>query len=136
MDENERIAKGLLPPGDVDWRAQSDKVKLFSQLVHDTDRNQSNVLITKSWRLWMIDFTRAFRPWPRLRSTDELLRCDRGLLARLRAMTEEELEAAMEGILEAHELEGILARRDLLVAHFDELIRKRGEEAVLHGPQS
>jgi hypothetical protein len=135
MDESERIAKGLLPPGDVDWRAQSDKVKLFSQLVHDTDRNQSNVLITKSWRLWMIDFTRAFRPWPRLRSPEELPRCDRDLYERLRKMTKEDLETAMGPILEPPELQGILARRDLLVAHFEKLISERGEDAVLSGPQ-
>ena len=136
MDESERIAKRLLPPKDVNWQAQSDRVKLFSQLIHDTDRNQSNVLITKSWKLWMIDFTRAFRPWPKLRSTEELMRCDRGLYGRLRATTKENLEAAMGRILDTQELEGILARRDLLVAHFEKLVRERGEEAVLYGPQS
>jgi hypothetical protein len=107
-------------------------VKLFSQLIHDTDRNQSNVLITKSWKLWMIDFSRAFRPWPALRSTEELTRCERGLYDRLRAMTKEDLETAMEGILLTRELEGILARRDLLVAHFEKLVRERGEDAVLY----
>ncbi len=132
MDEIERIDKGLLPPKDVDWRQQVDKVKLFSELVHDTDRNQSNVIITRSWNIWMIDFTRAFRPWPRLRSTEELLRCNRGLYERLRGMTKEELEPAFGGILEPRELEAVLARRDLIVAHFEKLIRERGESAVLY----
>jgi hypothetical protein len=132
MDEIKRIEKGLLPPKNVDWRQQVDKVKLFSQLVHDTDRNQSNVLITRSWQVWMIDFTRAFRPWPVLRSTDELLRCSRSLFERLQRMTKQELEAAMGGILEPPELEAVLARRDLIVAHFEKLIGERGEDAVLY----
>ncbi len=108
-------------------------MKLFSELTHDTDRNQSNVLITRSWRVWMIDFTRAFRPWPVLRSTDELQQCERGLYERLRATTKKDVEAALGGILEQNELDGVVARRDLIVAHFEKLIRERGEDAVLYG---
>ena len=132
MDENGRIERGLRPPDGESWSRQVDKVKLFSQLVHDTDRNQSNVLITSSWKVWMIDFTRAFRPWPALRSTEGLLRCDRGVYEKLRAMTLADLKAAAGDVLEPAEIEGILARRDLLLAHFEKLVRKRGESAVLY----
>jgi hypothetical protein len=132
MDEKERIQKRLVPPPEANWLSQVDKVKLFSQLVHDTDRNQSNVLITHDWKVWMIDFTRAFRPWRELRSTENLVRCERLLFERLRAMTKKELSEAMDGILEPPELNGILARRDLLVAHFEKLIQERGESAVLY----
>ncbi len=132
MDENAMIERGLRPPDGESWSRQGDKVKLFSQLVHDTDRNRSNVLITRAFEVWMIDFTRAFRPWPKLRSTEGLLRCDRGLYGKLRSVTHEELKAATEDVLEPREIEGLLARRDLLVAHFEELVRERGEDAVLY----
>ena len=132
MDENGRIERGLRPPDGESWSQQVDKVKLFSQLVHDTDRNQSNVLITSSWKVWMIDFTRAFRPWPRLRSTEGLLRCDREVYAKLRSITLEELKVAAEDVLEPAEIEGLLARRDLLIAHYEKLVRERGESAVLY----
>jgi len=36
-------------------------VRLFDQLIYNTDRNLGNLLIDKSWRLWMIDHTRAFK---------------------------------------------------------------------------
>jgi hypothetical protein len=132
MDENAMIERGIRPPDGEIWSRQVEKVKLFSQLVHDTDRNRSNVLITRSFQVWMIDFTRAFRPWATLRSTEGLLRCDRELYGKLRSMTLEQLEAATEDVLEPREIEGILARRDLLLAHFDKQVRERGEAAVLH----
>ncbi len=133
MDENGRIARGRRPPDGERWSRQADRVKLFSELVRDTDRNQSNVLITRSWNVWMIDFTRAFRLRPELRSEDAPLRCDRDVYERLRAMTLDELKSTMGEVLEPPELEGVLARRDLLVEHFEKLMRERGESAVLHG---
>ena len=36
-------------------------VRLFDQLIYNTDRNLGNLLIDKDWRLWMIDHTRAFK---------------------------------------------------------------------------
>ena len=132
MDENERFERDIRPPDGESWSRQADKVKLFSQLIHDTDRNRSNVLITRSWEVWMIDFTRAFRPWPELRSTEGLLRCDREVYEKLRSMTLEDLARAVGDVLEPGEIEGILARRDLLVSHFEKLMRERGESAVLY----
>jgi len=132
MDENEKLERGQNPPDGASWSRQAEKVKLFSQLIHDTDRNRSNVLITRSWKVWMIDFTRAFRPWPVLRSTEGLLRCDRRVYEKIRSMTLEELKAATGDILEPREIEGVLARRDLLVAHYEKLVRDRGESAVLY----
>lgn len=132
MDENVRIERSLRPPDGESWSRQVSKVKLFSQLVHDTDRNQSNVLITRSWRVWMIDFTRAFRPWAKLRSTEGLERCDRELYRRLRSLTRGELEAKVSEVLKPGEVDGVLARRGLLTAHFEKLILALGESAVLY----
>jgi hypothetical protein len=132
MDEIERVERGLTPPDSESWSRQAEKLRLFTQLIHDTDRNRSNVLVTRSWRLWMIDFTRAFRLWPKLPSTEGLDRCDRRLYFRLRSLAREELSAKLSGSLKPGETEGVLARRDLLVAHFQNLIRERGESAVLH----
>jgi hypothetical protein len=132
MDENRMIERGLRPPDGESWSRQAERVKLFSQLVLDTDRNRSNVLITRAFHVWMIDFTRAFRPWPRLRSTEGLLRCDRELHRKLGSLTREDLDAATGDLLEPREIEGILARRDLLLEHFGKLVSERGEAAVLY----
>jgi hypothetical protein len=61
MDESERIKKKIQPPNPTDWNHQMYRMRVFSALVRDTDRNLTNVLITHQWKVMMIDFTRAFR---------------------------------------------------------------------------
>lgn len=132
MDENEMIEKGIEPPTTEAWRDAAYKVRLFNQLVYDTDRNRSNVLITGDWHVWMIDFTRAFRRWDRLRSPDELRHVSRELFARLKALDEETLEAELGDYLRNGEIEGLLARRDLIVERFETLAREHGAEKVFY----
>lgn len=134
MDENEMKERGLKAPDEIRWSEQIYRVRLFSQLIHDTDRNRGNLLITSEWRLWTIDFTRAFRRWPRLQSPQGLARCDRNLLEALRKVTRKELEAVLNETLSPVEIEGLDARRDLLVQHYDNIVRERGESAVLYDP--
>ena len=56
-------------------------VRLFDQLIFNTDRNLGNLLIDKSWRLWMIDHTRAFKTFTEPKSPKNLsTQCARGLL--------------------------------------------------------
>jgi len=43
------------------------------------------------------------------------------------------LDETMEDLLTGSQIETILARRDLIVEHFDSLIESRGEGAVIHG---
>jgi len=131
-DENEIKEKGLKAPDANDWSDQIYKVRVFSQLVHDTDRNRGNLLITSAWRLWMIDFTRAFRRSPRLQNVKGLERCDRELLQALKDLTRESLDTALNDTLTKAEIDGLAARRELLVQHYVALIRDRGESAILY----
>ena len=58
-DESERKAQRLRPPDVAAWSKQLYQMVVFAELIYDTDRNEGNILYTKDWRLWMIDFTRA-----------------------------------------------------------------------------
>ncbi len=131
-DEAGMNERGLEAPDSKSWAEQIYRVRLFSELVHDTDRNQGNLLITRDWRIWMIDFSRAFRRWPKLRRPEALHRCDRGLFLALRELRREDLEAALGDILLESEIEGVWARRALLIEHFDGLVSARGEDHVLY----
>jgi hypothetical protein len=131
-DENGWKASGSSPPDTEAWNRQILKVRLFAQLLQDTDRNRGNILITEDWKIWMIDFTRAFRTWHRLKSSAGLERCDRSLLENLRGLTREAIEKKVSGHLSGSEIDALLARRDLLVAHFDDLIQEKGAEQVLY----
>jgi hypothetical protein len=133
MDEQEREAKGAQPPDSaVAFARQRQSMWIFAELVRDTDRNKGNVVYTKDWRVVMLDFTRAFRLQRALTTPAALNGCARGLLERLRALTEDELKTAVEDHLTGGEIDSVMARRDLLVGHFDRLIATRGEAAVLY----
>ena len=66
MDESDRLKKKIQPPNPTDWNNQMYRMRVFSSLVRDTDRNLTNVLITHQWKVMMIDFSRGFRLQPEL----------------------------------------------------------------------
>jgi hypothetical protein len=105
---------------------------VFVELVHDTDRNKTNILYTRDWKLYMIDFSRAFRLWDQLQNPSDLIRIDRRLFERLKTLTRSEVEQALRSILNGGELSGVLQRRDRLVEHFEHLIELKGEDVVLN----
>lgn len=132
MDEQARLNKGIQPPDREDWNRQMYRMRVFAQLVADTDRNLGNVLIGPDWKLWMIDFTRAFRHTHKLLAPGDLQRCDRQLLARLRELTAEAVEAKTKPFIDRAEIEPLMARRDAIVTIFEKLIVERGEDRVLY----
>jgi hypothetical protein len=132
MDESERLKKKLQPPNPTDWNHQMYRMRVFSSLVRDTDRNLTNVLITHQWKVMMIDFSRAFRLQPELQHLADLARIDRRLLASMEALTRDGVRAATRDFLTNSELDAMMKRRDSLVAHFKKLIAELGEEKVLY----
>lgn len=132
MDEADRIKKKITPPYPENWNAQMHRIRVFSQLVYDMDRNLTNLLIGPEWQLYMIDFTRAFRVHKQLKLESDLVKCDRNLLENLRKLDAKQVEKAMKPYLNPFELQGVLARRDKIVAHFDKLIAKKGAHEVLY----
>jgi hypothetical protein len=132
MDEETRIAKGIRPPDAEAWNQQMHRMRVFSQLVYDTDRNLGNVLISEDWHLWMIDFSRAFRLFTTLEGPQNLVRCDRRLLQKLRQLDSAELHQKTKNWLSQLEIKGVMARRDKIVKLFEDLIAQKGEDAVLY----
>ena len=132
MDEGERLKRKVEPPNATDWNHQMYRMRVFSALTRDTDRNTGNVLITPDWKVMMIDFTRAFRLQTELLYGKDLARIDRALLPRLEALTKDRVKAAVKDQLTGPEIDAVMARRDVIVAHFKKLIADLGESAVLY----
>lgn len=132
LDDEERVKKGLMPPDTLAWNRQMHKVRVFSQLVYDTDRHLQNILISEDWRIWMIDFTRAFRTIRKLQDAKELLKCELTLLDRLRGLVRDDVARALGDHLTKWETDALMSRRDLIVAHFNKLITERGESQILY----
>jgi hypothetical protein len=129
--EGQRIKKKLEPP-DVDaFNKQMYTVRVFDQLVFNTDRNLQNLLVTPDWNLWMIDHTRAFRIRTDLAAPRNLVKCDRKLLERLRLLNKKTLKEQLGDCLQPNEINAILRRRDKIVALFDRKIAREGEDRIL-----
>ena len=121
-------------PGWVATRtnAQIHIMRVFDELIANTDRNLGNLLWTTDGTMWMIDHTRAFRLQKTLKNPALLQRCERGLLEGMRSLSLENLKKAMGEALTEPEIEALLARRDLIVTLFEDKIAQRAESAVIY----
>jgi hypothetical protein len=132
MDEVERHKQKLTAPDPDGWNKQMYKVRVFDVLVYDTDANLTNVLIGEDWKIWRVDFTRAFRLSKELRDPKDLERCDRQLLEKLKTLDGNEVAKQTKNYLNKEEVKSVMARRDKIVAQFQKLISEKGEKEVLY----
>lgn len=119
MDEGTRLKQKTMGPDKDLYGRQTLIMRVFDQLIANTDRNVGNALYDKEWRLWMIDHTRAFRMHAQLLNPKALDKCDRQLLAAMKGLTMDALKAELGPWLRPAEMKAILQRRDLIVAHFE-----------------
>jgi hypothetical protein len=131
-DEGMRRKQKLEAPNGDAWNKQMYKVRVFDQLIYDTDPNLTNVLITEDWKIWRIDFTRAFRLSHDLQAPKDLVKCDRRLLQNLKILDGNKVLERTNPHLNKNEVAALMARRDTIVAHFEQLIAQKGEAAVLY----
>jgi hypothetical protein len=132
MDEEQRHKQKIEPPDSDAWNKQMYRVRVFDQLIYDTDANLTNVLIGEDWKVYRIDFTRAFRTFKTLQRPEDLQQCDRQLLEKLKALDRAQFAAATKKYLTKGEINAVMARRDEIVAHFQKLIAEKGEGQVLY----
>jgi len=131
MDEEDRTKKNLKAPDTIAWNQEMYVVRVFDQLIYNTDRNLTNLLIDKDWHIWMIDHSRSFRARHDLRSTKDLVQCDRDLLAKLKSLDQATLEKELMPYVAKDEIKGLLARRDAIVKFFE----SKGESALYSRPR-
>jgi hypothetical protein len=132
MDEAERHKQKLTPPDPDAWNNQMYKIRVFDQLVSDSDPNLTNVVIGENWKIWRVDFSRAFRLNKEPKDPKDLVRCDRQLLEKLKAVDANTLTEKTKPYLTKEELKAVMARRDKIVAQFQKMIAEKGENEVLY----
>jgi len=115
-------------PDQAAWNRQVFRQRVWDDLIANIDRNQGNLLLDPAWNLILIDHSRAFTnvqtmPFP-------MVKIDREFYQKLKALDEATLKQKLGNLL----FDGpkpLLARRDKIVEHFEEMIAKYGEEGVL-----
>ena len=132
MDEAERYKQKIAAPDPDAWNNQMYKIRVFDQLVSDSDPNLTNVLIGENWQIWRIDFSRAFRLNKDVKNPKDLVRCDRQLLEKLKALDGNVFTEKTKRYLTKDEVKAVMARRDKIVAQFQTMIAQKGENEVLY----
>jgi len=126
MDEGKRLKDKLQPPDTDLWNEQMQMVRVFDQLIYNVDRNMGNLLIGKTWRVWAIDHTRAFRTQNTLKAAANVTRCDRQVIEGLKKLNKEGLKKSIGEFVTDYQINGLLARRDKIV----EILEKAGPSGV------
>jgi hypothetical protein len=133
MTEADRKQKQIAPPDLEAWNRQMYGVRLLHQLTFNTDaKNIRNVLSDPTFRVYAVDFSRAFAVYSDLRAAKELVRFSRQALERLRALDRPTLDAKLGRWLNGRQIAAMLKRRDKILALAERLVAENGAEAVLY----
>jgi len=131
MMELDRTKKHIQTPDSDAWNREMYVVRVFDQLVYNTDRNLQNLLIDPEWHIWMIDHTRAFRLYANLQEKKNLVKCDRQLLEKLRGLDTASLQL-LKPYIGNPEIKGLLSRRDQIVKFFDDEVKAKGQNEIIY----
>jgi len=132
MSEAERVDKKLKPPKQFEWDEQVARIRMFDNLVYNTDRHMNNLRITEDWKIRLIDHSRTFRPFDELKEPKQLTRFSRSMLEKMELLTEPMLQEKLGDYLTPYQIRGLLKRRDAMVALSKKLVAEKGAGAVLY----
>jgi hypothetical protein len=131
MPDRQRAKDNILPPEVRSWNKQKSDMDVFDNLINNTDRNQTNILIDENWQMILIDHTRSFARDESLYEPEEVTDCSRGLWHALRHLDEAQVRERLSPYLEKAEIDALFVRRQRLVELIQDLIIRNGEEEVL-----
>jgi hypothetical protein len=132
MDDVERHRQKITPPDLDAWNNQMYKIRVLDALVYDSDANLTNVLIGENWQIWRVDFSRSFRLMSNLKDPGDLVKCDRHLFEKLKALDGNDLKEKTKHYLTKDEVKAVMQRRDKIVETFQKMIAEKGESEVLY----
>jgi hypothetical protein len=112
-------------PKPATWDLQLARMKMFDDLVGNSDRNKGNLLVDADWHIFLIDHSRAFVTEMKL--PQELQNIDRRLWDRMLALDEAGLTASMGAWLDRRQVNALLRRRDAMKKKIAALVAKRGD---------
>jgi hypothetical protein len=116
-------------PGTPEWRHHFSRMEAFDHVIGNDARNDRNILVDATWGVVLIDHSLGFSEGE---ADIELpSRFDRRMLERLRRLNRPILRKHLNDVLTEAQVEGVLERRDALLAHVQQLVDEQGEQAVL-----
>jgi len=125
------------------WNRATYLQRAWDNLIANEDRHQNQILITPDWRMILIDHSRSFRSTGKFvteliftrrhREGPKLMsELPRAFVEKIKALTYEGIRDMTGPYLTDAEIRAVLARRDLILAEIDDLIKRNGEDQVLY----
>ena len=132
ITEAERQKQYLAPPDPQAFADAVAEIRILEHLTHCERTDLGDMLIHKeTWKVCRVDFSEAFAPKAELLAEADIRRCSRRLYERLKSTPDAAIREVLKPHLEGPEVEALLARRKVIVAKVDALIKEKGEAAVL-----
>jgi hypothetical protein len=150
MEENIPI------PGSAQAQVDAKKyiTRAWDSLLANDDRTQQNILYTDDWRTILFDHSRAFRSDKAhrerliygakgIKTMDDgrggrrpmlFRRLPRIFVEKIRSLDKASVQNAVGPYLTAEEIDALMARKPILLAEIDDMIKRDGENAVLYRP--
>jgi hypothetical protein len=104
------------------------RAKMFDNLIANIDPNLGNWLVDPSWNVILIDHSRTLTTNTRL--VHRMTHIDQELWAKMQALTEQQLKAAVGEWMGDREIRALLERRRKLGEEIDKLVKANGPDAV------
>ena len=125
------------------WNRNTFLQRAFDNLIANEDRHMNNILITKDWRMILIDHSRSFRTSKKftteLQYTEkhregpkEMKELPRAFVEKIKTLNFEMIKNAVGEYLTDGEINAVLVRKDLMLQEIDKLCKKYGEDQVLY----
>jgi hypothetical protein len=145
MDLRRKMRDKIKTPTDkiYSWNLAIYLQRAFDNLIANEDRHSGNILITKDWRMVLIDHSRSFRVSEKF--TKELIytektkeapqtmkKLPRIFVEKLRELNFDLTKEIVGEYLTDEEIEALLIRRDLISTEIDKLIKIHGEAKILY----
>lgn len=131
MMETERRERKIEPPNRLRFTRQFYDMRVFDNLINNTDRNSGNILLDRNWNMWWIDHTRSFARGKELPAPHDVIGCSRSLYQAIRSLDDEQVTERLRPYLGMPEIRALHERRRRLIETIEQRIAEKGEDRVV-----
>jgi len=145
MSDKNRMDQGIKIPEEhrLRWTKYKYLMRAFDCLIGNEDRTQQNIRYDDEWNIILIDHSRSFRSVKKFTKNlpygkkgvvevQPFRFLPRAFVEKIKGLTFEEIIGAVGNYLTQKEINAVLKRRDLILAEIEEMIKEKGEKAVLY----
>jgi hypothetical protein len=115
-------------PKPESWSREAIRMKMFDNLIGNSDRNAGNFLVDEQWNLFLIDHSRAFVHDSKLPYA--MGRVDKALWERMLELDEAGLTVQLGEWIDKPSIRAILKRREKMQQVIDNMLKTTNEAVV------